>query len=178
MGSRDDLRDDDGRNDDGRDERSPEEGRGKRRRGCGHRPRRAPSAGARPSRQRLYRNTEDAWIAGVCAGIADYFGLGAGLVRFLSVLALFFFPPPTLFGYLLMALVLKRQPEQLYANAEEETFWRKVRLEPSRTAHDLARKFQDLERRLRAAEAKVTSSEFKLRRQFRDLETGGEPPRA
>jgi hypothetical protein len=27
-----------------------------------------------------------------------------------------------------------------------------------------------MERRLRAAEAKVTSSEYKLRRQFRDLE--------
>jgi hypothetical protein len=45
-----------------------------------------------------------------------------------------------------------------------------VRLEPSRTARDLLRKFQDLERRLRAAEARVTSSEFKLRRQFKDLE--------
>jgi phage shock protein C len=46
-----------------------------------------------------------------------------------------------------------------------------VRLEPSRTAHDLVRrKFEELERRLRAAEAGVTSSEFKLRRQFKDLE--------
>ena len=44
------------------------------------------------------------------------------------------------------------------------------RLEPSRTARDLLRKSQDLERRLRAAEARVTSSEFKLRRQFKDLE--------
>jgi phage shock protein C len=55
---------------------------------------------------------------------------------------------------------------------EEEAFWRSVRLEPSRTARDLARKFQDMERRLRAAEAKVTSSDYKLRQQFRDLESG------
>jgi hypothetical protein len=36
-----------------------------------------------------------------------------------------------------------------------------------RTAHDLLRKLQELERHLRAAEARVTSSEFRLRRQFK-----------
>ena len=56
------------------------------------------------------------------------------------------------------------------SSREEEAFWRAVRLEPSRTARDLLRKFQELERRLRAAEARVTASEFKLRRQFKDLE--------
>jgi phage shock protein C len=123
-----------------------------------------------PSRQRLYRDGRRAWIAGVCAGIADYFGVSVGLVRFLMFLSALFFTMPTVFGYFIAALVLKRRPEHLYASREEEAFWRSVRLEPSRTAHDLLRKFQDLERRLRAAEARVTSSEFKLRRQFKDLE--------
>jgi phage shock protein C len=123
-----------------------------------------------PSRQRLYRDTRRAWLAGVCAGIADYFGVSAGLVRFLTFLSAVFFTMPAVFGYFIAALVLKRKPEHLYASREEEIFWRSVRLEPSRTAHDLLRKFQDLERRLRAAEARVTSSEFKLRRQFKDLE--------
>lgn len=125
---------------------------------------------AEPSRQRLYRDTRRAWLAGVCAGIGDYFGVSVGLVRFLTFLSAVFFTMPTVFGYLIAALVLKRRPERLYASREEEAFWRAVRLEPSRTAHDLKRKFEDLERRLRAAEARVTSSEFKLRRQFRDLE--------
>ncbi len=31
-----------------------------------------------PSWRRLYRNPKRGWIAGVCAGIADYFGLSAG----------------------------------------------------------------------------------------------------
>jgi phage shock protein C len=73
-------------------------------------------------------------------------------------------------AYLIAAFVLPRRPADMYDSPEEEAFWRSVRLEPGRTAHDLARKFQELERRLRAAEARVTSSEFKLRRQFRDLE--------
>jgi phage shock protein C len=123
-----------------------------------------------PSRQRLYRDPRRAWLAGVCAGIADYFGVGAGLVRFLTFVSAVFFTMPTLLGYLVAALLLRRRPEHLYASGEEEAFWRAVRLEPSRTARDLARKFEELERRLRAAEARVTSSEFKLRRQFRDLE--------
>jgi phage shock protein C len=125
---------------------------------------------AGPSRRWLYRDPRRAWIAGVCAGIADYFGVSVGLVRFLTFLNALFFTMPTLFGYIIAALVLQRKPEQLYSSNEEEAFWRSVRLEPSRTARDLLRKFQELERRLRAAEARVTSSEFKLRRQFKDLE--------
>jgi phage shock protein C len=123
-----------------------------------------------PSRRRLYRDGRRAWLAGVCAGIADYFGISVGLVRFLTFLSAILFTMPTVFGYFIAALLLKRRPEHLYASREEEAFWRSVRLEPSRTAHDLLRKFQELERRLRAAEARVTSSEFKLRRQFKDLE--------
>jgi phage shock protein C len=122
----------------------------------------------RPSR--LYRDGRRAWLAGVCAGIADYFGLGPGLVRLLVALSALVFTFPTVLGYVIAACVLPRRPADLYDSEEEERFWRSVRLEPARTAHDLGRKFEDLERRLRAAEAKVTSSEFKLRRQFRDLE--------
>lgn len=136
-----------------------------------NRDRKVPGEEAEPSRQRLYRDTRRAWLAGVCAGIADYFGVSAGLVRFLTFLSAIIFTMPTLFGYFIAALVLKRKPQHLYTSREEEAFWRAVRLEPSRTAHDLVRKFQELERRLRAAEARVTSSEFKLRRQFKDLES-------
>jgi len=37
----------------------------------------------------LYRNAKDGKIAGVCAGIADYFGLEVWLVRILTLTALF-----------------------------------------------------------------------------------------
>jgi phage shock protein C len=123
-----------------------------------------------PSRHRLYRDGRRAWLAGVCAGIADYFGLNPCLVRALIVASAVFFTFPTVVAYIIAAFALPRRPAELYDSPEEEAFWRSVRLEPGRTAHDLARKFQELERRLRAAEARVTSSEFKLRRQFRDLE--------
>jgi phage shock protein C len=128
------------------------------------------SQGRRPSRRRLYRDGRRAWVSGVCAGLADYGGLSPGLVRFVVFLSAVFFTFPTVVGYLIAAFVLERRPADMYDSEEEERFWRSVRLEPARTARDITRRFQDLERRLRSAEARVTSSEFKLRRQFRDLE--------
>ena len=35
----------------------------------------------------LKRNTNNKWIAGVCSGLGERFGLGAGLVRFLFVIS-------------------------------------------------------------------------------------------
>ena len=64
---------------------------------------------------------------------------------------------------------LKPKPDGLYSSGEEETSWRQGRLDPSRMASDLRHKFRDIERRIREAEAYVTSSEFKLKRDFDDL---------
>lgn len=36
--------------------------------------------------KKLYRNTNDKMIAGVCAGIADYFGIDKTIVRLIAVL--------------------------------------------------------------------------------------------
>ena len=40
--------------------------------------------------RRLTRNTDDAMIGGVCAGVADYLGLDVTLVRVLAVLGAIF----------------------------------------------------------------------------------------
>lgn len=122
------------------------------------------------SRRRLYRNRDNAVIAGVCSGVADYFGIGAGIVRLITVVLAFPFTMATIIAYIVLGLVLKRRPAELYGDADEERFWQSVRVEPSRTVSDLWRKFEDLEERLRHAEARVTSRSFNLERAFRDLE--------
>lgn len=122
------------------------------------------------SRRRLYRDRDNAVVAGVCAGIASYLGIKSGLVRLISLVLAFPFTMATIIAYVILALVLKRRPAELYGDAEEERFWQSVRVEPSRTVGDLARKFEDLEERLRYAEARVTSSSFKLERAFKELE--------
>ena len=65
--------------------------------------------------KQLTRSTSNRMIAGVCAGLGDYFGIDPTIVRLLAVLAFF-----TGFGgialvYLVMAIVV---PEQ--ANAQPQ----------------------------------------------------------
>ncbi|HXY24974.1 MAG TPA: PspC domain-containing protein [Candidatus Acidoferrum sp.] len=47
----------------------------------------APPPPAYPGRKRLVRSTNDRKIAGVCAGLADYFDLDATLIRILWLVA-------------------------------------------------------------------------------------------
>jgi len=86
-----------------------------------------------------------------------------------AVLGLFLFPPVTLIAYIVLALALPVKPPALYANREEETFWRGVSMAPDDTFHSLKRKFTDLEARLGHMETQVASGDFELHRKFRDL---------
>ena len=50
-------------------------------------------------RRRFTRNRDRAVIAGVCAGLADYFGFNLRMTRILAVIALFMAMPVTLVVY-------------------------------------------------------------------------------
>ena len=123
----------------------------------------------RPSPSRLYRNRRDGVIFGVCTGIADYFGVQRWVVRVLWVGGLLMFPPPTIIGYLLLALFLPKAPEHLYENKDEEHFWRDVRVDPARKFSELRHKFREQEHRLRGMEAYVTSEAYRVHREINDL---------
>lgn len=125
--------------------------------------------GPRPSR--LYRNTERGKIFGVCAGLADYFGISVFVVRIVAVIALFVFTMPTLVCYFLAALLISRAPSYHYQSDAEKEFWRQVRVKPSESLARLRHRYREQEQRIRSMEAFVTSSEAKLHRAFRDLET-------
>ena len=47
-------------------------------------------------RRRFYRNRDKAMVAGVCAGLADYFGFNLRVTRILAVISLFMAMPMTL----------------------------------------------------------------------------------
>lgn len=117
----------------------------------------------------LYRNTGRGILAGVCAGIADYLGVEPLVVRLVAVLGLFFFFPPTIIAYVVLALVLPAKPRTLYASGEEEAFWRGVHTDPADTFQALTRKFRDLDDRLAHMESQVASGDFDLHRKFSDL---------
>lgn len=128
------------------------------------------SKGSRaPTLTRLYRNTKEGKVMGVCAGIADYFGVDVWAVRAVAVVGLIFFMVPTLVGYFIAGAFLEPRPNDLYADEADEKFWRDVRTEPGGTVQDLSRRFADLDRRIQGIEAYVTSKEFELNRDIRDL---------
>ena len=122
--------------------------------------------GGRPLQSRLYRNPRDGWIRGVCAGLADYFGIAPVWFRWGCFFGLVFFTLPTLIVYFAASWFLPERPEHLYGDKQEESFWRGVRTAPDRTFSGLAHRFRSMERRLRSMEALVTSREFRLSREI------------
>ena len=122
-----------------------------------------------PNPRRLYRDTENAMLAGVCAGIADYFGFSVKALRWLVFLGCAFMMPAIFLCYIAAAFLLPRKPVDLYRDEGEESFWRSVRRDPHYACGDIRRKFRDLDTRLQGMEHYVTSPRFDLDQEFRDL---------
>ncbi|TQV78366.1 PspC domain-containing protein [Denitrobaculum tricleocarpae] len=121
------------------------------------------------SRVRLYRTSGgQARLFGVCGGIANYFGVPTFWIRLATIISAIFFTIPTISGYLLMTLILDREPENLYDSPEQERFWQSVHREPGQTLSSLDKKFRALELRLRRIEAQVTSPGYRMDRDLRD----------
>lgn len=123
-----------------------------------------------PNPHRLYRNPERGILGGVCAGVADYFGVQPIVVRMAVFLGMFFFAFPLIVAYVIALIVLPVRPAQLYRNPDEEAFWRTVSTKPDRTLAGLTQRFRDFEKRIAGAEAYVASKEFELNRAIRDLD--------
>ena len=124
-----------------------------------------------PNPHRLYKNKQNAVISGVCAGLADYFNSDVVIVRVAAILLLIFATPVTLVGYIVAAVVMPRRPEPMRPTSDEEDqFWRGVSRRPKVTFSNLKYRFRDMDERLADIERVVTSDEWKLRRQFREIE--------
>jgi phage shock protein C len=118
----------------------------------------------------LYRNPETGHVAGVCAGLGDYFGIPARNIRIvLIILSIFGLFGPVLVGYIVLAVLLPKRPARLYRDSEDEAFWRSVARHPADTVNGLTRRFRELEGRLARLEHRVTSPDEALRARFREL---------
>lgn len=117
---------------------------------------------------RLFRDKENAMISGVCAGIAEYFGLNRKGVRLVTFL-LMIFPPFFAFiiiSYIVLTIVIPVKPGNLYENTEQAEFWRGVSNAPSDVFGALRHRFRELNHRLEKMEAFVTSKEFEIDREL------------
>ncbi|MEE9347571.1 MAG: PspC domain-containing protein [Robiginitomaculum sp.] len=124
--------------------------------------------------KRFRRNKIEGRIGGVCAGIGDYIGLDHIIVRILTVASFFLIGPLTFMIYFGLWIFVPKDKRAPYRREYRE--YREARAEspdrPARTAsfRDVKSKFRSLETRLADLERSITSSEWQLRRDFRDLE--------
>jgi phage shock protein C len=143
-------------------------------------------------RGELYRDPSNGKIAGVCAGLADYFGWETWLVRILVVsgvlLGMGWFIVIYIAGWFILDKKngsakkgTKKLKSRFHEKAESikndfagESIKVKSRIwqagEPPKQAfHDIRRKFKNLERELIKMERYVTSPEFTISREINQL---------
>jgi phage shock protein C len=118
-------------------------------------------------RRRFYRNRDHAVVAGVCAGIADYFGFNRCATRFVALICLFVAMPVTLIIYFATVMLVPAAPARRCAYDDPPQ--RKVRPDPSQTVSEVRRRYESLDSRLARLERYVTSSRYQLDQEFRNL---------
>jgi phage shock protein C len=144
-------------------------------------------------RGELLRDPSKGKIAGVCAGIADYFGWETWLVRILAVsgvlLGMGWFVVVYIAAWFILEKKLKADgtaPSKASAKGRQSTAYSKnddvsdesIKVKsriwqsgepPKQAFHDIRRKFRRLERKLQSIEKYVTSSEFTVAREINKL---------
>jgi len=75
----------------------------------------------------LYRDRENGWIFGVCAGVAEYFNFRTGTVRIIAVISLVLFFWATALVYIGATLLLREKPLIYSGSRREYEFWRRRR---------------------------------------------------
>lgn len=123
----------------------------------------------------LYRIPKQGKIAGVCAGVADYFGFETWLVRVVAV-SIFLLGGSgiifILYVALWMILDVKPVSTKVHDDISDIEVKRKVWQagEPAKQAlADVNRQFRSLEARLQSLERYVTSDNYDLKRQINNL---------
>lgn len=75
----------------------------------------------------FYRDRENGWIFGVCAGIADRFNLQVAAVRAIAVISLLVFFWFTAAVYIAATLLIREKPLIYSGERTENDFWRRCR---------------------------------------------------
>lgn len=128
---------------------------------------------------KLKRDTESGKIAGVCAGIAQFFGWEIWVVRILAVAGFLFSGPLFFFGYIALWIILEKKSKgagfsQQFAQKEpvhieiKSSIYQKGEA-PKAAFREIKAAFDELETRLRRLERHVTSKQFTVERQINKL---------
>jgi len=119
--------------------------------------------------RRFYRNADKAKVAGVCAGLADYFGFNLKVTRLLAFISLLMAMPVTLLVYFATVCLVPSAPDPASGPRVDPKFRQALRSSPGQTLGDVKRRYQSLDSRLARLERYVTSPKFDLDQEFRKL---------
>ncbi len=136
--------------------------------------------------RRFSRDADRGMVAGVCAGIADYFGFRPCAVRLIFIIALFVAFPFAVLTYIAVVLLVPSESSRYEYVVEREVIHRRRRRRMSRRerrraeaeaeeeervhrAEQVRERYRTLDERLARIEKYVTSSRYDLDREFRNL---------
>ncbi len=142
---------------------------------------------------RLERDDENAKIVGVCAGIANYYGVEAWVVRCIAVTGLLFFGSIVFPAYWIMYFVMDSPSSEGKSSKVRRERWSRKRLNrkessmtdrnftsssesPRRNLRNVQTDLREVELRLRRMETHVTSGQYELQRELHRIETDEPPP--
>ncbi|OAN18286.1 phage shock protein C [Photobacterium jeanii] len=124
----------------------------------------------------LYRDPKNGKLGGVCAGVAEYFGVEVWLVRILTVSAfLLGLGFVVLVAYIAACLILDKMPEEhryqqnVYNDHKVKQKSWQAGQQPEQVLQNLEMEFDQMETKVRDMEAYVTSSTFTVQREFKNL---------
>lgn len=75
----------------------------------------------------FYRDRENGWIFGVCAGIADRYNLNVGAIRVIAVISLLLYFWLTVAIYIGLTVLIREKPLLYSGRRSEHEFWRSYR---------------------------------------------------
>lgn len=140
---------------------------------------------------RLERDDDNAKIVGVCAGIANYYGVEAWVVRCIAVTGLLFFGSVVFPAYWVMYFVMDAPGSGQRGGGETpRSKWRARRsrspreeprqltgqsIAPRQNLRNVQQDLQEVELRLRRMETHVTSGHYELQRELHRIESDDPP---
>lgn len=72
----------------------------------------------------FYRDRENGWVFGVCAGIADRFNFRLGTIRVIAIICLLLFFWLTVAAYFAAVILINEKPLVYAGHHTEDKFWR------------------------------------------------------
>ncbi len=116
----------------------------------------------------LYRSSNQGWLGGVCAGVAEYYDQPVWMIRLLMVTLFVFSGSLGVLVYLAGVFLLEKQPTHLTSASPIRSPFTNTDT-PLQRARTLTERVAKLDKRIQDMERYVTSSRYRFDKEFNKL---------